>query len=150
METGSTVELLIRDATASDLPRIVEMGIHFRSLSKYADFLAENKEVMRRMATTLIKAKTLLLLENESGVSGMLGYVVYPHFISGEIIAGEIFWWVEPRQRRHGMKLLEEMSRRAKLAGATQIQMVAPDEKTARVYRHFGFEFVESSFQKSL
>jgi hypothetical protein len=26
----------------------------------------------------------------------MLGYVIFPHFLSGELVAGEVFWWVEP------------------------------------------------------
>lgn len=141
---------MIRDAKKSDLPRIVEMGCHFRSEPHYERYLNENPECMVKLAERLIESKGLLVSESNGEVTGMLGFIIYPHFISGDVTAGEVFWWTEPEHRGHGIRLLVEMERRAKLAGAKNVQMIAPNAQVAHVYMRRGYQFVESAFQRAL
>lgn len=141
---------MIRDAQTSDLARIVEMGCRFRKESSYDKYLTENPERMGQLAEQLISQKGLLVSERQEKIIGMLGFIVYSHFISGELVAGEVFWWVEPEHRGEGIRLLREMEKRARLAGAKHMQMVAPNEKVGHFYQRLGYGFVESAYQRTL
>lgn len=141
---------MIRDATEKDIPRMVEMGRAFRSGSTYEKHLADNPEKMAELGRKLIAANSLLVDESDGEIHGMLGYVIHNHFMSGETFAGEIFWWVNEDNRGFGLKLLREAEKRAKAAGATQMQMIAPNERVASLYQRLGYGFVESTFQRAL
>lgn len=144
---------MIRDAQFSDLPRIVEMGNNFRGNTSYHRYLGENQERMKELAIRLLENKCLLVSEEDGNLTGMLGFIVYSHFISGDLMAGEIFWWVEPEYRGHGVRLLKEMERRARAAGAKYIQMIAPldnRESLAGLYGRMGYTFVEETHQRAL
>jgi GNAT superfamily N-acetyltransferase len=141
---------MIRAATADDVPRLVEMGRRFRSETGYAKVLAENPAKMAELATQLAATGGLLVSERNGALVGMLGYVIYPHFISGETTCNEAFWWVEPEHRGEGVKLLREAEKRAKEAGAKNMAMIAPNDRVANLYRRMGYEFVESAYQRTL
>ena len=47
----------------------------------------------------------------DGAIVGMLGFIIHDHFISGEKVAGEVFWWMEPEHRGDGLKLLDETKR---------------------------------------
>jgi hypothetical protein len=141
---------IIRSAEMADLPFLVAMGQRFRAESSYAKYLADNPERMRELGLQLLALDSLLVAERDGIIAGMLGYVVHHHFISGEKVAGEVFWWMEPECRGEGLKLLEEFKRRARLAKAKYIHMIAPNERVARLYRHAHYDFVESVYQLAL
>lgn len=140
---------MIRGARLDDIPALIRMGKKFRHAA-YRRHLAENPEQMRRMAAQLIGADGLLVMEHDREITGMLGFLVFPHFLSGELVAAEVFWWVEPQHRGDGLKLLREAERRARAAGAKRMQMIAPNQRVASLYSRLGYEFVESAYQRSL
>lgn len=129
---------------------MVEMGQRFRGESIYARYLADNPERMTTLAQDLVSKNSVLVSERQGTVIGMLGFIIYSHFISGEMMAGEVFWWVEPEHRGEGPKLLSEMKKRARIAGAKHYQMIAPNEKVGRFYESLGCDFVESTYQGTL
>lgn len=139
---------MIRTATKADIPRMVEMGQRFRNESSYNKYLAENPAKMAELGEKLVAVDGILVAEHDGKLTGMLGYIVHEHFISGEKVAGEVFWWVE--KRGDGLELLREMERRAKAAGAKYIQMIAPSQRVARLYTIMKFDFVESTYQRTL
>lgn len=141
---------MIRAATATDVPRLVEMGRRFRAETGYAKHLAENPTKMAELAGQLAEAGSLLVSERNGELVGMLGFIVYPHFISGETTGGEVFWWVEPEHRGEGVKLLREAERLARTQGAKTMQMIAPTDRVATLYLRLGYEFVEASYQRAL
>lgn len=141
---------MIRSALESDIGRIVEMGKRFRKDSSYSKYLSENPERMTQLARDLIKQNGFLVMEHDGEMIGMLGYIVHSHFISGETVAGEVVWWVEPEHRGEGFNLLMEAEKRARAAGAKYMQMIAPTEKLERIYKSMGFEFVEATYQRAL
>jgi RimJ/RimL family protein N-acetyltransferase len=141
---------MIRLASEADIPRLVEMGLRFRRESEYVDVLAENAGKMEELARQLAKNGCLVVSERAGRVVGMLGYVIFPHFLSGELVSGEVFWWVEPEERGEGLKLLraaEECSRRN---GAKFMQMIAPNDRVGAFYERLGYRRVETSFQRPL
>ena len=141
---------MIRDAKLEDIPRMVEMGQHFRKGTSYDKYLRDNPERMGELGRQLIEKNSLLVAEREGNVIGMLGYIVYDHFISGDRIAGEVFWWVEPEYRGDGPRLLREMKLRAKQAGAKFYQMIAPTAKVGKFYERLGCSYVEETWQGTL
>jgi ribosomal protein S18 acetylase RimI-like enzyme len=141
---------MIRDAQLSDVPRLVEMGQRFIKETSYSKHLRDNPECAAVLITSLIEKGSLLILEQGQEIIGMLGFVMFPHFMSGDLTAGEIFWWVEPEHRGQGLKLLREMERRARVEGAKYVQMVAPNEKVGRLYERLGFDRIETSYQRAL
>lgn len=140
----------IRLATESDIPQMVDMGIKFHEQSPYKKHLEVNREQMATLGKQLIAKDGLLVSERKGQIIGMIGFVVYPHFLSGEIIAGEVFWWVEPGFRGDGIRLMKEAEDRARAAGAKNMQMIAPSDQVAKVYRHFQYQFVEAIYQREL
>jgi GNAT superfamily N-acetyltransferase len=141
---------VIRLARESDVARLVEMGLRFRRETDYQAHLTENPEKMAELARQLIGGEGMLISEREGLAVGMIGWVLFPHFLSGEMIAGEVCWWVDPEQRGEGIKLLRASESRAKAAGAVRMQMIAPNEKVAALYRRLGYVYVESAFQRTL
>lgn len=140
----------LRLAREADIPRLIEMGERFRAGSSYERHLAANPEQMTKMAAQLIAVDGLLISERSGHITGMLGFLVFPHFLSGEVVGGEVFWWVEPEHRGDGLKLLREAERQATARGAKKMQMIAPTDQVARVYQHLGYDFVESAYQREL
>ena len=141
---------MIRLAGEADIPRLVEMGKRFRGSTTYAGHIAENLDRMANTAARLAATDGVLVSERDGRIVGMLGYILFDHFLSGELIAGEVFWWVEPEHRGDGVRLLFEAEKRARAAGALRMQMIAPTDRVAAVYQKLGYEFVEAAYQKTL
>lgn len=143
---------MIREATEQDIPRMVEMGRKFRAESSYAKHFADNPEALRSLGVKLLSSGGgILVAESNGELIGMLGFIVYDHFISGDKTAGEVFWWVEPDHRgTAGLKLLREAEKRSRNAGATWMQMIAPNDRVATLYGRLGYVFVESTYQRAL
>lgn len=141
---------MIRLACASDIPRLVEMGLRFRRESEYSQHLLENAEKMAELAAQLAASDSLLVSDRGGRLVGMLGYVVFRHFLSGELVSGEVFWWVEPEHRGEGLKLLRAAEDRSRSYGAKYMQMIAPNDRVADLYRRLSYTFVESAFQRPL
>jgi GNAT superfamily N-acetyltransferase len=79
---------------------------------------------------------------------GMIGVHIFNHPMSGEKIGCEAFWWVEPEARGGGLGLLKRGEAWLKAMGAKRIQMIAPNERVARLYRRRGYSKTEEHYQK--
>ena len=141
---------MIREAQEADLDRLVEMGQRFLRESSYKAHLSDNPEQMRKLAKDLTERNSVLVAEEDGQLIGMLGFLIYDHFISGEKTCGEVFWWLEKEHRGAGLKLLRETEKRARLAGASHVQMIAPNERVAGLYRRLGYQYVESTYHRTL
>jgi GNAT superfamily N-acetyltransferase len=141
---------LIRRASLTDIPRILEMGRHFAENSPYAKVLKVSDVAMEALAHKLIPQGWILLSEHDGEAVGMIGFYVYPHFLSGEIVAGEIFWWMEPEHRGAGKALLKAAEDEARRCGAKSMQMIAPEPRVGKLYERYGYQYVESSYQRNL
>lgn len=141
---------MIRLAKENDVPRMVEMGERFRRETSYAKFLSKNPSRMEALGKQLMTHDGLLASEEGGKLVGMLGYITHDHFISGDKMVGEVFWWVEPEHRGEGLKLVLAMEKKGRENGAVCSQLVAPDERTGNFYKLLGYEFVEATYQRKL
>jgi GNAT superfamily N-acetyltransferase len=139
-----------REATEADIPRLVEMGRHFLAASSYREHLADNAEKMKETIATFIgnDLRKVIVCENGQGVSGMLAFFVYAHPLSGELLADELVWWVEPEARGAGIELLKRVEAMARSMGATKMQMVTPDERLGKLYERRGYHKIEVHYLK--
>ncbi len=145
--------MTIRPAVLEDVPTLVEMGRHFLADSPYAAVFAHSPEQMTELATKLLTIgddATVLVVEDAGVLTGMLGLVCAPHFISGERMAGEVFWWVEPHARTSGVRLLKAGEQWARDRGAVAMQMIAPDDHVAGFYERVGYALLERSYVRRL
>lgn len=144
----------IREARSDDLPRIVAMFAEFVSSTQYARYVGNDPVHSAAMMERLIadKDKALFVVDSEDGVIGMLGVMVFTQPFSGETIASELFWWLDPKHRGHGVWLLRRAENWARFKGATRISMMAPADKprVAETYEAIGYSFVEKVYQRDL
>lgn len=141
---------VIRLAEAAEIPRLLEMGERFHSTSEYSKHVGWDPQKTLELATNLVAQKNLLVIDSNGSLLGMLGMVFFPHFLSGEVIAIEVFWWLEPEHRGEGKKLLKAAEGLARERGAKRMQMIAPNERVGILYKRIGYTFVESAYQKTL
>src|SRR4051812_11361518 len=98
---------VIRLARADEVERLVEMGERFHRESVYKEHVTHNHEQMIALATKLVADGNILVMEFNGALVGMIGLVFFPHYLSGERVAVEVFWWLEPEHRGEGRKLLK-------------------------------------------
>jgi GNAT superfamily N-acetyltransferase len=146
------MKMTIRPAGIDDVPRLVDLGASFITQTGYAALLPINRDQMTALVERLLTSEdaTLLVLETDAAVIGMLAMYCFPHPMSGERIASEVFWWVEPAARGHGLKLLAAAEMWAQTHGAAVCQMIAPTTAVERVYVRRGYVPVERLYQRRI
>jgi hypothetical protein len=146
--------MTVRPATEADVPVLIEMGCRFIASSRYAGLMAAVPAQQAQLTATLLAQGGCWVLEGPEGVVGMLGLVLAPLPMTGELAALECMWWVEPGWR-HGasaLQMWEEGEAWARNQGATCIQMIQPvgQEALGVLYRRRGYVAVETTWQKPL
>src|SRR3990167_9785607 len=103
---------MIRAAVKADIGVIIEMGRRFAG-EMYAGHIEIDDVRTAAVLDDLLDREDRLLLVHEADghVDGMLGAFLFDHPFSGELVAGELFWWVEPERRGAGVKLLRAMEK---------------------------------------
>ncbi len=144
---------MIRHATEADVPRIVEMGQRFVASTAYATLISLNTEQLTGTTRDLLNNPDALVLlaEKDGDVIGMLAAIRFNHPMSGQHIAQEVVWWVDPEHRgTAGIRLLRAAEAWAVAGGAEVLQMIAPSEKVGKFYAAVGYAPVETVFQRRL
>ena len=143
---------MIRSATTSDIPRLVEMGLKFLQMSEYKDRIAENPDQQEFLMGLLISDNhgVLLVDDRDGDVVGMIGSYVHPHLISGDLVAAEVFLWLEPEYRGGGRDLIRGCEDQARKIGAKVSQMTAPNGRVGNLYEALGYAHLEAQYQKAL
>lgn len=147
--------MTIRAAVLEDVPCLVEMGRRMRASTSYAATLAENPDQMRTTATNLIQQLGVVFVSEDRGglLVGMIGLVVFDHFISGVPTVSEAFFWVEPEARGTvGVRLLKHAMRWAQSIGAQRLAMIQPvgETRVGELYERLGFTCIELAWEKDL
>jgi GNAT superfamily N-acetyltransferase len=143
---------VIREAEEADIPALVAMAQRFIRESSYEGKIASNADVLTKLMGNLIGSNEGCIFVSEQGskVTGMIGAYLYVHPFSGENIAGEAFWWVEPEYRGGGVKLMLEVEKWARAKGADRLTMIAPSPKVETLYQALGYGKLETHYQKDL
>jgi GNAT superfamily N-acetyltransferase len=143
---------VIREANEADISRIVEMGSRSLMEGAYRDQVSDNPEQTKKFALQVMQQGKILVAEEEDRLVGLLAFILFPHYFSGEPTAGEVMWYVEPEHRPGGiaLKLLWAAEELAKTLGAVRMQMTSPTADVASIYQRFGYKQIEVSYQKEL
>jgi GNAT superfamily N-acetyltransferase len=144
---------LIREATAADIPRLVEMGERFFEASGYADIATFDTGAAEQTTRDLLAGGVVLVAEAEGEVVGMAGALVYRFYFSkDDMTAQELVWWVEPEHRGIGQQLHKALEDGARERGATSISMIALDSMkwVGRLYERAGYRPSEHCYIKRL
>jgi GNAT superfamily N-acetyltransferase len=84
-------------------------------------------------------------------VTGMIGMLLFVHHISGLLVAGEVFWFVRPESRGHGVRLVKQAEQWARNHDARQMHVTAPSHTDVGVlYERLGFQAMEVGYVKDL
>lgn len=145
---------MIREATTEDIPRLVEMGSRSLREGPYKDQVEDNPEASAKLALHVISTQNgRVLVAEENGILvGLLGFILFPHYFSGVLTAGEVMWYTEPefRQSFTSLALLRAAERMARHLGAKRMQFTAPTREVAAAYEKLGYSPIEVSYQKVL
>ncbi len=147
--------MIIRPAVLEDVPRLVELGCAFLRTSPYRLTFAENPEQMAALATLLITgaSSVVLVAAHADDLLGMIGLTAVPHFLSGEMMAGEVFFFIDEGARGSlGVRLLRAAERWALGRGAVAMQMIAPvhSPRVEAFYTALAYEPIERTFLRGL
>lgn len=144
---------MIRAATCDDIPRIVELGSRSIWEGPYKDQLEDNPSVTRELTEKLLTLENAKVLVSESDgvINGLFAFILFPHYFSGQLTAGEMIWYVIPEAR--GQASLELLWAAEKLAfemGAKRMQLTAPTEQVGKIYERIKYVQVECTYQAKL
>ncbi len=144
----------IREATLRDLPALLELFEAFRQTPAYARYVAHAPEVATAFLRGLVASPdaTIFVRQWDGVIVGMLGVLAYAHPMSGERMASELFWWLDPDYRGAGGWMLRRAEKWARAQGATRLQMVSPVEnvRVQETYDALGYQAFEVSYYKEL
>jgi len=143
-----------REAIRDDVPRLVGMLRQFVTSTRYRKFVGADDAHLETFLLSLFDAidKRIFVAERRGQVIGMLGVLAYVHPMSGELCAGELFWWLDPSHRGSGGFLLRRAEKWARSVGAVSLQMIAPFDAphVGAMYARLGYEPVEVAYQVKL
>lgn len=154
--TAAATRVIVRHATEADVPALLEMGRRFIESSAYADHVAVVPARQVEVIDTLLAQGGCWVLESPDGPGpvGMLGLVLAPLPLTGELAALEAMWWVEPAWRggQGAKQMWLQAEDWARAEGATCIQMLQPVDQPqlALVYRRAGYAPLETTWHKRL
>ena len=119
---------MVRQATASDYPSIIEMGQRFHKMSPWSD-MPFSKEVMVATLERMTDNDAAVIYVNGTGVIG--GVVAAGMYFGGEKIAQELFWFAD----KDGIELLTAFEDWSEKKGASGVLMSAipDDERPERI-----------------
>jgi hypothetical protein len=143
---------LIRPAIVADVPALLDMGVQFHRESIYADLITLDKTVVSRSLAhlTTAEAAVFLVADDVGEVTGAICGVIGPHYMTGTLAASELFWWIAPERRGHGLRLLAAYEDALQKRGVKFSGMIAPrgSELLGRVYDRRGYRVSETVYVK--
>jgi GNAT superfamily N-acetyltransferase len=147
---------VIRAATESDLPAILDMGARFYATTTYAQLADYCRDSAAGLARVMLDGGVLLIAEHDGRPIGMVGLLLGPFlFNAAHTTAHEVMWWVDPEARDSGagVALLRALEPACRAKGAAVIQMMTLDgspPQAAALYERLGYRPSEHAFSKRL
>jgi GNAT superfamily N-acetyltransferase len=144
----------IRHADDGDVLALLAMAQSFVAQTSYHGLIAlslSHLETLTRNVLSSPQGRVWIALDGETPI-GMLAMGLFEHPMSGERVASEVVWWVEPAHRGSscGRRLLRAAEQWAKDQNADLIQMVAPNARVGRFYEALRYVSVETTYQRRL
>ncbi len=145
--------MIVRDATEDDYDDLLRMGREFVAEAGRGEI---DDDTLLMTLESLKEQGILKVCENGT-VCGAAGALVFPHYWNrGEMIAQELFWWVDEAKRgtSAGLRLLVALENEARDLGAKELLMLCLErvdgDKVANMYERLGYEPLERTYTKEL
>jgi GNAT superfamily N-acetyltransferase len=143
----------IREATTSDIPKLLDMGERFLASTPYNKFTDFDREAMTGVYSRMIAADEATILVPDD-VSGFVGLVVTPLYFAPETtVCNEMFWWVDPAHRGNGIRLIDAAEKWASgkadilaLSAVTELN----GDRVGAFYERRGLALAETTYMKGL
>jgi GNAT superfamily N-acetyltransferase len=147
--------MLIREAKASDIPRVIDGIKHFVSVSSYGQDDAVNADHVTATLDHLIWNEDGLVAVMETDAKEFAGCFVgmaHAHLFSGERMLGELFIYTTPEARGNGSKLRRYAEEWARGRGCRTFTIAHPESEAhlSKVYARWGFKPCETHYRKEL
>lgn len=148
--------MIIRPATETDIPALIEIGHKFFAFNPYRHFMELDEDCLAGTLRGMMNDHVLLVAE-VGGVVGTAGAMVAPLYWNHAHLHGlELFWWLDPEHRGggNGKFLRKTLEDAVRARGVRFWNMVAledsmPDQ-VGEMYRKAGFQPVEHVYMKVL
>ncbi len=144
---------MIRDITAEDKPRVLELAEMFfkeRLERSGVTFSPENAD---QYFDIFLKTPGLLALcaQEKGRVVGMIVGVASAILFAKELAMQEMVWYVEPNSRKCGLQLLREFEKRSTERGLHYVMMIGlSGDPISSVYPRLGYTETQNVFMKRL
>jgi GNAT superfamily N-acetyltransferase len=151
--------VIVRNATAEDLPRYLHLGRMFHAASPMHNVVPFDEEGYAKFYLQAIEIPTvgMWLAEMENEIVGIAGAILYPlYFNPNALVAQELWWWLTPKSRGSGAGALmfRQIENWAKENGASAVFMIALEDSRAKKMEHLyaraGFRPMERTFIKEV
>lgn len=147
--------MIVRHATAADIPELLRMGRAFCEASHYREVGFDESSVRTLMEQMVASADALLLIADAGKPVGMLGALRYPFYMNrNHPTVQELFWWVDESERKSGagLSLIAGLEQWSKDSGAKSVHMGSLDssdpERIEVIYKRRGYKPSERIFIK--
>ncbi len=138
----------------SRIPELLEPGRAFWKEGKLPGNL--NAETFVKTLTQIVAANFGVVYaaeENGKIVGGFAGSIM-TDFLSGDVVASEIFWYIEEGHRGAGLQMWAEFEKEAVKRGAKRLLMLhlmsVNSDILPRLYERRGYRLLEQTFVKEL
>ena len=143
-----------REAELADLDALVDLSLRVAAGSAaQAGVRADAAHVRSFVELALRNPHGIgVVAEDEGGVVGLCAFSIYPHMLSGELIAGQLCWWVDPEHRGalRGIRHLEATTAVCEAKGATLMQIQSADSQIHRVLVGLGYQKADTIYERVL
>jgi len=138
----------VREAQASDIPELVEMGARFHAMSPHRHLGDYDREGIAVMLEFMIASPSAAILTNGTGLIG--GVLAPIYFAPSKLMLEESFWWAGAG----GGELLKAFEHVAKVMGASCVLLSTLEndrsDAMGRVMKRNGYTQVERRHIKEL
>lgn len=135
---------MIRPATFADWPAVDAMAQSFREAA--APWIGYDSARFRQTFDALVSQPTGLAMILDDG-QGILLAMALPSPFSGELVAQELMWWIEPGARGKGGAMLDAYRDWARDIGAVHCGVTCLEERTGKIFQRRGYERTETAYR---
>jgi GNAT superfamily N-acetyltransferase len=143
----------VRECLPADIPRVIEMGTRFLATKPFGPAAPSDPARLEAAVDVCLRTGTILLSEQqlfvETRITGMFCLYAMEHPFTGEPMAEELAWWVEPEHRNGtaGVRLLRSAIEWATTSGVACLRMNAPNgTRVGTILERHGFRPVETAY----
>ena len=147
---------LIKDASQSDIPKIIELARKFHAVSGYEN-IEFDEETVENILITSIDQGLCPIGVVDGKIVGFLAGLAYPAILNANVMVGtEIAWWVEPefRGKKIAIQLLLRAEENARAKGLYCWSMMCLEKLNAdgleNIYERLGYEKAEPTYLRIL